>query len=146
MLLQLLAKGPEDCQTVPAAAAALQGLDGIATCATALLVLLCQSLPAVSSMSVGAKWWMVIAGQAASVLSSLMPAVHPTPGMVTASRALHGTATAGEIGSYAPYVVRCFLFRCQLACLWPSFSAEKGFAGFMQHTCAAEQLEEHCNT
>jgi hypothetical protein len=87
---------------VPAAAAAgMEGLDGISTCATALLVLLCQSMPAVSRMSVGAKWWMVIAGQAASVLSSLLPAVLPTPQMVTASRALHGAATAGELVGYA---------------------------------------------
>jgi hypothetical protein len=86
-------------RTVPAAAC-LQGLDGISTCATALLLLLCQSLPAVSSMSVGAKWWMVIAGQAASVLLSLLPALLPTRSMVTACRALHGAATAGKLVGY----------------------------------------------
>jgi hypothetical protein len=58
-------------------------------------VLLCQSVPAVSDMSVSAKWWLVVAGQAASVVSSALPAVQPGIAMITACRALHGAATAG---------------------------------------------------
>jgi hypothetical protein len=59
-------------------------------------VLLCQSLPAISSMSVQAKWWLVVMGQAASVVASALPAVWPSVSMITACRAMHGAATAGN--------------------------------------------------
>jgi hypothetical protein len=50
-------------------------------------------------MSVAAKWWLVIAGQAGSVASSLLPALLPQPQVVTACRAMHGAATAGMVHS-----------------------------------------------
>lgn len=62
----------------------------------AVQVLLCQSVPAVSSISAGAKWWLVVAGQVASVAASALPALVPSTAMITASRALHGVATAGD--------------------------------------------------
>jgi hypothetical protein len=59
-------------------------------------VLLLQSLPAVSRASACAKWWLVVAGQAGSVASSLLPALLPRPEVVTGCRAMHGAATAGK--------------------------------------------------
>uniref|UniRef100_A0A383WCM1 Major facilitator superfamily (MFS) profile domain-containing protein n=1 Tax=Tetradesmus obliquus TaxID=3088 RepID=A0A383WCM1_TETOB len=83
------------------------GLEGIATSIMAVLVLLSQSLPAVSRLSAAAKWWLVIGGQAASVASSLLPALLPKPEVVTACRALHGAATA-------VYMVYCLILLVEL--------------------------------
>ncbi|WIA13682.1 hypothetical protein OEZ85_007242 [Tetradesmus obliquus] len=83
------------------------GLEGIATSIMAVLVLLSQSLPAVSRLSAAAKWWLVIGGQAVSVASSLLPALLPEPEVVTACRALHGAATA-------VYMVYCLILLVEL--------------------------------
>ncbi|WIA16569.1 hypothetical protein OEZ85_013239 [Tetradesmus obliquus] len=84
------------------------GVDGIATCAVAVMVLLCQSFPAVSGMALRPKWWLVVAGQAASVASSALPAVLPCTQVIIACRALHGAATA-------VYMVYCLILLVELA-------------------------------
>jgi hypothetical protein len=76
---------------------ALRGKTKLHYLVNLLQVLLCQSLPAVSSACISIKWWTVVAGQALALLSSLLPALWPQPAVVTACRALHGAATAGNL-------------------------------------------------
>ncbi|WIA33830.1 hypothetical protein OEZ86_006939 [Tetradesmus obliquus] len=106
------------------------GLEGIATSIMAVLVLLSQSLPAVSRLSAAAKWWLVIGGQAASVASSLLPALLPKPEVVTACRALHGAATA-------VYMVYCLILLVELC---PPCHLALGIAAFSAGCSAGDSL------
>ncbi|WIA36769.1 hypothetical protein OEZ86_008031 [Tetradesmus obliquus] len=94
------------------------GIDGVATCVMAVVVLLCQSFPAISGMALRPKWWLVIAGQAASVASSALPAVLPCMPVITACRAFHGAATAGcgcSVRSICPGGIPLTLACCSAA-------------------------------